>query len=61
MLMSDYKSILERREDLNQELTLVERQNMVMEKELAEKLKDKVNKELAFPPTSLLSAVGHLR
>jgi hypothetical protein len=58
ILMSNYKSILERREELNLELASVERQNMDMERELAEKLKDKVNTELAFPPSSLMSAVG---
>lgn len=61
MLMSTYKSILERREELNVELASAERQNMAMEKELAEKLKDKVNKELAFPPSSLMSEVGHVQ
>lgn len=59
--MSNYKSILERREELNLELASVERQNMDMERELAEKLKDKVNTELAFPPSSLISAVGDRR
>ncbi len=52
--MSNYKSMLERREELNVELARMERQNMDMEKELAEKLKDKMNKELAFPPSSLI-------
>lgn len=62
ILMSNYKSILERREELNLELASVERQNLDMEKELAEKLQDKVNKELAFPPSSLISAaVGDRR
>jgi hypothetical protein len=62
ILISNYKSILERREELNLELASVERQNLDMEKELAEKLQDKVNKELAFPPSSLISAaVGDRR
>ena len=44
ILISNYKSILERREELNLELASVERQNLDMEKELAEKLQDKVNR-----------------
>lgn len=59
--MSNYKIILERREELNLELASVERQNMDMERELAEKLKNKVNTELAFPPSSLISAVSDRR
>ena len=58
ILMSDYRNVLERREELTLELASMERQNMDMEKELAEKLREKVNDELAFPPSSVISEVG---
>lgn len=54
-LMEDYRSMLERREDLNSELAMMEEQNLKLEQELESKLKEKINEELAFPPTKMIS------
>ena len=57
-LMSKYKSILTRREDLKSEVAMMEEKNVKLEKELESKLKEKINEDLAFPPTKILSVVG---
>ena len=56
--MSNYKSILTRREDLKSEVTMMEEKNIKLEQELESKLKEKINEDLAFPPTKILSVVG---
>ena len=53
--MSNYRTILERRESLNSEVAAMEQKNMQLEEELKSKLKSKVNKDLAFPPSSMIS------
>lgn len=55
MLMSNYKNILERRDELNTQLMTMERQNIQLENELAEKLQDEKNNELTFPPSTVVS------
>ena len=54
-LMSKYKSILTRREDLKSEVALMEEKNLKLEQELESKLKEQINEDLAFPPTKILS------
>ena len=54
MLMSDYRNILERRKSLNSESTSMKQQNEKLEEELRSKLKEKVNEELAFPPSGMI-------
>ena len=54
-LMSNYRTVLERRESLNSEVASMERRNIQLEEELKSKLKEKVNEELAFPPSSIIS------
>ena len=49
--MTDYRSMPERREDLNSEVAMMEEQNLKLEQELESKLK-KINEELAFPSGS---------
>ena len=57
-LMSKYKSILTRREDLKSEVAMMEEKNLKLEQELESKLKEKINEDLAFPPTKILSVEG---
>ena len=57
-LMSKYKSILTRREDLKSEVAIMEEKNLKLEQELESKLKEKINEDLAFPPTKILSVEG---
>jgi len=57
-LMSKYKSILTRREDLKSEVAMMEEKNKKLEQELESKLKEKINEDLAFPPTKILSVGG---
>lgn len=57
-LMSKYKSILTRREDLKLEVAIMEEKNLNLEQELESKLKEKINEDLAFPPTKILSVEG---
>ena len=57
-LMSKYKSILTRREDLKSEVTMTEEKNIKLEQEFKSKLKEKINDDLAFPPTKILSVGG---
>lgn len=54
--MANYSNILEKREGLNAEVKSVESQNKKLEEELKSKLKDKINEELAFPPS--MTSVG---
>ncbi|KAL7550302.1 hypothetical protein ACHAWF_013545 [Thalassiosira exigua] len=54
-LMSNYRTILERREGLNSEVASMKRHNVILEDELKSKLKEEVNDELAFPPSSMIS------
>jgi hypothetical protein len=54
-LMSNYKAILERREDLHAEVMSMGHQNTHLERELESKLKDKINEQLAFPPRDLIA------
>ena len=56
--MSKYKSILTRREDLKSEVAMMEEKNLKLEQELESKLKEKINEDLAFPPTKILSVGG---
>ena len=58
-LMSKYKSILTRREDLKSEVAMMEEKNLKLEQELESKLKGKINEDLAFPPTKILSVDGN--
>lgn len=57
-LMSNYKSILTRRENLKSEEAMMEEKNIKLEQELESKLKEKINEDLAFPPTNILSVGG---
>ena len=57
-LMSKYKSILTRREDLKSEVEMMEEKNVKLEQELESKLKEKINEDLSFPPTKILSVGG---
>ena len=57
-LMSKYKSILIRRDDLKSEVAMMEEKNLKLEQELESKLKEKINEDLAFPPTKILSVEG---
>ena len=50
-LMTNYRRILERREDLNTEVALVEKENLQLDNELQAKLAEDINDELKFPPT----------
>jgi len=54
-LMSSYRNMLERREGLNSEVASMERLNGRLEKELRSNLSEKVNEELAFPPSAMIS------
>ena len=56
--MSKYKSILTRREDLKSEVEMMKEKNVKLEQELESKLKEKINEDLAFPPTKILSVGG---
>ena len=56
--MSKYKSILTRREDLKSEVAMMEEKNLKLEQELESKLKEKINEDLTFPPTKILSVGG---
>lgn len=58
ILMSDYRTILERRENLNSESALMERQNEQLESDLNKHFKEKVNEELRYPPSSMIPVVG---
>jgi hypothetical protein len=57
-LMSDYRTILERRESLNSESALMKRQNAQLETDLKKHLNEKVNEELRFPPSCMISVSG---
>ena len=50
-LMTNYRRILERREDLNTEVKLMEKENLQLDNELQAKLAEDINDELKFPPT----------
>ena len=54
-LMSNYRTILERREHLHSEVVSMGHQNKELEKELESKLKQKINEQLVFPPRDLIS------
>ena len=56
--MTKYKSALTRREDLKSEMAMMEEKNLKLEQELESKLKEKINEDLAFPPTKILSVGG---
>ena len=54
-LMSNYRTILQRRDELSKQAHLLDAANTELQKELKAKLEDaKVNKELKFPPSLLL-------
>lgn len=53
--MSNYKDILERREGLYSEVKTLQKQNADLEKELQERLNEKVNEELVFPPSNIVT------
>lgn len=55
ILMTNYKNVLERREELNSEVEFVEQENEKLERELQSMLKDKINEELEFPPSRIVS------
>lgn len=57
-LMSNYKSVLTRRDGLKSEVAIMEEKNLKLEQELESKLKEKINEDLAFPPTKILSVGG---
>ncbi|ACI64152.1 predicted protein [Thalassiosira pseudonana CCMP1335] len=54
-LMSNYKIVLERRENLNAECNELECKNAELENELKLKLQEKINEELAYPPSKMIS------
>lgn len=54
-LMSNYRTILEKREVLNSEVASMEHLNHKLENELSSRLKEKVNEELAFPPSNAIT------
>lgn len=54
-LMSNYRTILERREHLHSEVASMGLQNKELKKELESKLKQKINEQLVFPPRDLIS------
>lgn len=54
-LMTDYRVLLEKREGLHTDAKELENQNHALEEELRSRLKDKVNEELAFPPSNAIS------
>ena len=54
-LMTDYRAILERREELNSETELMNQHNEELEEELKSNLSESVNEELKFPPLPRLS------
>lgn len=56
--MTDYRAILERREELNSETELMNQHNEELEEELKSKLSESVNEELKFPPC--LGRVGRV-
>mmetsp|Transcript_23783 Transcript_23783/g.37320 ORF Transcript_23783/g.37320 Transcript_23783/m.37320 type:complete len:476 (-) Transcript_23783:1651-3078(-) len=49
-LMTNYRAVLQKREELNSQAHSLKAQNKVLEGELSTLLKDKVNDELTFPP-----------
>jgi len=51
-LMSDYRSVLQRREDLEEEIAAKELQNSKLEKRLDSNLAEKINEELKYPPSA---------
>lgn len=51
-LMSDYRSVLQRREDLEEEVAAKERRNSELEKRLGSNLAEKINEELKYPPSA---------
>jgi len=53
--MSNYRTILERREHLHSEVASMGHQNKELEKELESKLKQKINDQLVFPPRDMIS------
>ena len=52
--MSNYRTILERREHLHSEVVSMGHQNKELEKELESKLKQKINEQLVFPPRDMI-------
>jgi hypothetical protein len=48
--MSDYRTILERREHLRSEAISIGHQNTKLERDLKSKLEESVNELLEFPP-----------
>jgi hypothetical protein len=55
--MSNYKTMLERRDELQSTVRSLELQNDTLEEELKTRLNDKVNEELAYPPSAILLLV----
>ncbi len=49
-LMTNYRAVLQKREELNSQAHSLKAQNRVLEGELSAMLNDKVNNELTFPP-----------
>lgn len=57
-LMSNYKTMLERRDELQSTVRTLEQQNETLEDELKTRLNDKVNEELAYPPSAMITVGG---
>jgi cell division protein FtsB len=53
-LITNYKNMLEQREGLQTEVKTLEQEKNKLEEELQARLNDKVNDELAFPPSSMI-------
>ena len=53
-LLSDYRSVLQRRGDLEEEVVAKERQNSELERRLESNLAEKINEELKYPPSAAI-------
>lgn len=53
-LITNYKNMLEQREGLQTEVKTLEQEKNKLEEELQARLNDKVNDELAFPPSRMI-------
>lgn len=56
-LMSNYRAVLQKREELNSQAHSLNAQNKVLEGELTAKLEDSVNEELTFPPAKVIPSL----
>jgi hypothetical protein len=55
ILMSNYKDMLEKREELQNEVKQLADRSDSLEGELRARLSDEVNEDLAFPPSDTIS------